>query len=286
MSLNDVIAGASAGSTLGPVGAAVGGLLGLVGGNQRRKEEKKALQQAQATADPFSQYRGQFVDKLMGLYGVQKPFQYANQNELDTLTSRQNLAKPYSQGDLLNIGLGKAGSANERAFRALQNKAVLTPEEEARLAELQKERATQEQQYKSSAQTPEQLLMNIPGYQFALQQGTEAATRRAAATGHGMSGNLLTELQRVGTGTAAQYYNQEADRLAQLSGATGTAGAGAQYAAQVPSTKPYEGAGAFIGALQGLGSLFGSGGGGGGLTAADRSRITPGEAQQASIFGF
>lgn len=47
-----------------------------------------------------------------------------------------------------------------------------------------------------------------PGYQFALQQGTNAINVGDAAQGTLHSGNRLAELERYGTGLAAQYEGQ------------------------------------------------------------------------------
>jgi hypothetical protein len=57
-----------------------------------------------------------------------------------------------------------------------------------------------------------------PGYQFALDQGTQAALRGSSAAGMLNSGNTLTELQKYGTGLANQEYN---NWLSNLSGASG-----------------------------------------------------------------
>jgi hypothetical protein len=56
-----------------------------------------------------------------------------------------------------------------------------------------------------------------PGYQYALQQGTQAVTNSAAANG-GLGGNALKALQSTGQGLANQNFNQY---LSQLSGAFG-----------------------------------------------------------------
>ena len=48
---------------------------------------------------------------------------------------------------------------------------------------------------------------NSPGYQFQLQQGTDAVTNSAAARG-GLGGNALKALQSYGSGLANQSWNQ------------------------------------------------------------------------------
>lgn len=53
-----------------------------------------------------------------------------------------------------------------------------------------------------------------PGYQFALDQGTQAALRGASAAGMLNSGNTLTALTDYGQGRANQEYGSWLDRLA------------------------------------------------------------------------
>lgn len=49
---------------------------------------------------------------------------------------------------------------------------------------------------------------NTPGYQFELQQGTDALTKQAAATGNLMSGTTGTALEQYGQGLASTNYEQ------------------------------------------------------------------------------
>ena len=57
-----------------------------------------------------------------------------------------------------------------------------------------------------------------PGYQFALDQGLQAAERGASAGGMLGSGNLLTALTEYGQGTANKEYGSWLDRLNGVSG--------------------------------------------------------------------
>lgn len=52
-----------------------------------------------------------------------------------------------------------------------------------------------------------------PGYQFAMDQGTQAALRGASAAGMLNSGNTLTALTNFGQGLANQEYGSWLDRL-------------------------------------------------------------------------
>ena len=62
-----------------------------------------------------------------------------------------------------------------------------------------------------------------PGYQAALEGGTQAINRSAAARGMSNSGNVLAELAKYGSGLASQEYGaqvgrqgEEINRLAEL----------------------------------------------------------------------
>ncbi|WJR67234.1 hypothetical protein QTA58_00220 [Neorhizobium sp. CSC1952] len=55
-----------------------------------------------------------------------------------------------------------------------------------------------------------------PGYQFAMDQGTQAALRGASAAGMLNSGNTLTALTQYGQGLANQEYGSWLDRLSGL----------------------------------------------------------------------
>jgi len=70
-----------------------------------------------------------------------------------------------------------------------------------------------------------------PGYKFALQQGTQAMERGAAARGGLLSGGEQKELTRYGTGLADQEYGGYQSRLAELAGMGQQAATGAQQAA-------------------------------------------------------
>lgn len=59
---------------------------------------------------------------------------------------------------------------------------------------------------------------NSPGYQFQLQQGTQAAERSAAARGLLGSGNTLAALNEYGQGLAGTTFNQHLNQLQGLAG--------------------------------------------------------------------
>jgi hypothetical protein len=56
-------------------------------------------------------------------------------------------------------------------------------------------------------------LQNLPGYQFAQQQGTQNTENAAASMGLGLSGNTLQGLSQFNSGLANQNYNQYLNQL-------------------------------------------------------------------------
>jgi len=61
---------------------------------------------------------------------------------------------------------------------------------------------------------------NLPGYQFQMQQGTDAVARQMAASGFLGSGNEATALEQYGQGLASSFYGQQTSLLASLAGLT------------------------------------------------------------------
>lgn len=124
----------------------------------------------------------------------------------------------------------------------------------------------------SSAPDYNKILSNLPGYQFQLQQGTQAAQRNLAAMGLLNSGAAGKALTQYGQGLAQNYAGQYAGGLATLSqlgqaGAAGVASAGINAANQIGGNQIYAGnaqasgiagsANAINAGLQGLVSSYG-----------------------------
>lgn len=100
----------------------------------------------------------------------------------------------------------------------------------------------------SAASTPDynKILSNLPGYQFQLQQGTQAVQRNLAANGLLNSGAAQKALTQYGQGVAQSYAGQYAGGLATLSqlgeaGAAGVASAGINAANQISGNQIYAG---------------------------------------------
>lgn len=58
----------------------------------------------------------------------------------------------------------------------------------------------------------------MPGYQFAVEQGQEALASSGAARGMQLSGNQLQDITEFGQGTAMKFRGQLIDQLAQVAG--------------------------------------------------------------------
>jgi hypothetical protein len=84
------------------------------------------------------------------------------------------------------------------------------------------------QQLEGGTSTPADYsnFMNSPGYQFAINQGTQAIQRAAAANGAAYTPNTLTNVGQYVTGTASQNYNNYMAQLQNTAslGAQGNAG--------------------------------------------------------------
>jgi hypothetical protein len=74
--------------------------------------------------------------------------------------------------------------------------------------------------------------LNMPGYQFAVQQGTQAIQRQAAAMGSAYTPNTAAAVGQYVTGTASQDYNTYISQLMGAAGLGTTANQGLQTANQ------------------------------------------------------
>ncbi len=81
----------------------------------------------------------------------------------------------------------------------------------------------------SSAATQEAALATTPGYNFTRNQGIQAATNEATASGLALSGNTLEALEQFGSGLADQTFQQQVGNLENVVN-TGQAAAAGQAA--------------------------------------------------------
>lgn len=106
---------------------------------------------------------------------------------------------------------------------------------------------------------------NSPGYQFAVQQGTQAINRQAAASGSLYTPNTLNTVGQYVTGAASQNYNNYVQQLLQTAGLGGQANASLSQAnlttgsniSQLDQNSGNAEAGGIAGAAGSVGSLVG-----------------------------
>jgi hypothetical protein len=111
-------------------------------------------------------------------------------------------------------------------------------------------------------QTNPNLVTQLPGYQFGLDQGQQALTRNMASKGFLGSGNILEALQNQAQGYAGQQFDKERDFQARLAGAYNNPATAAQFGYQGAMSES-KGTNQALGSL--ASGLFGKGGQGSGL---------------------
>lgn len=126
--------------------------------------------------------------------------------------------------------------------------------------------------------------LNMPGYQFAVQQGTQAIQRQAASMGSAYTPNTSEAIGQYVTGTAAQDYNTYISQLMGAAGLGTTANQGLQTGAQtvgnnISTLQQNQGqaqASGVSGASNAIGGLFGVNGAGTSLIGAAGRALTGG----------
>jgi hypothetical protein len=117
---------------------------------------------------------------------------------------------------------------------------------------------------------------NMPGYQFAVQQGTQAIQRQAASLGSAYTPNTAQAVGQYVTGTAMSDYNTYISQLMGAAGLGSTANTGIatptyQTGANISTLQQNQGyaqASGVSGASNAIGSLFGANGAGTSLLGA------------------
>src|SRR5580698_4191307 len=191
-------------------------------------------------------------------------------------------------GGVLSTGASVYGSQNAAEANTNANIAAMGTAN-AGLANIQGIYGTQQQLGQGAMQTLGSTLgtngqpanysnfLNMPGYQFAVQQGTQAINRQAAAQGNAYTPNEAQAVGQYVTGTASQDYNTYVSQLEQaaglgqqansaLTGATlQTAGnvEQAQVNTGLAQAQGYNAAGTALGSS--IGNILGSSGNGSGL---------------------
>lgn len=117
---------------------------------------------------------------------------------------------------------------------------------------------------------------NMPGYQFAVQQGTQAIQRQAASMGNAYTPNTAAAVGQYVTGTASQDYNTYIQQLMGAAGLGSTANtqlqsgnqSTANNVSQLQQNQGYAQASGVSGASNAVGGLFGANGAGTSLLGA------------------
>lgn len=124
--------------------------------------------------------------------------------------------------------------------------------------------------------------LNMPGYQFAVQQGTQAIQRQAASMGNAYTPNTAEAVGQYVTGTAAQDYNTYIQQLMGAAGLGSTANQNLQTGnlqtganiSQLQQNVGQAQASGVQGAANAVGGLFGVNGAGTSLVGAAGKALT------------
>lgn len=117
---------------------------------------------------------------------------------------------------------------------------------------------------------------NMPGYQFAVQQGTQAIQRQAASMGNAYTPNTAAAVGQYVTGTASQNYNNYINQLMGAAGLGNQANAGianptyqtGANISQLQQNQGYAQASGVSGGANAVGGIFGPNGVGSSLIGA------------------
>jgi hypothetical protein len=134
----------------------------------------------------------------------------------------------------------------------------------------------------------------MPGYQFAVQQGTQAIQRQAASMGSAYTPNTAAAVGQYVTGTASQDYNTYISQLMGAAGLGTTANQGLQTANQNTANNISQAqvnigqaqAGAYNATGTAVGGLFGNNGAGTGLIGAAGNYLNGGSGGGMGGGGF
>ena len=257
-------AGAIAGAYLGPVGAAAGGALGrFVGGRISGDEHGIESLKGAAKAGAISGLTAGALTALGNLSGAgmgQGPlaslFKYmpsGSRSLASILSSASGGGGAGSRGLLSYLLGGGQGSMMPQAggttgggggFLGTLNKWLplanvasnfITGQQTAEAAEKAAEYADPFRDQRSRYQDELNALMadpsaieREPGYQFELEQGTNAIDRALASQGRYFSGARPLELTKFAQGLASTRFSSAVDRLSKLAGAQFAPGGGTE----------------------------------------------------------
>jgi hypothetical protein len=236
----------------GVMGAAAGATLGGGGGTMQtavpRSAAGGATAAAPATATGGSNYLGAAAGAigagagaLLGVGG-----QGNNGNMADPSSSTDSTLASTITGALPGLLQGGAGvyGAQNAAEKQTQADQQAIGTQQSTLGNINSIWSTQQQTGQGANTALQQSLglngqtadpsnfLNMPGYQFAVGQGTQAIQRQAASMGSAYTPNTSEAIGQYVTGTAAQDYNTYISQLMGAAGLGTTANQGLQTGAQ------------------------------------------------------
>lgn len=243
------------------------GTLGSLGAADAQRDAARRQQQT-ATRNMLAQLglaepaRGvgyQALSDMAGLYGYSVP-DYPTMDSIQARLTplgvkgvKRGLKDGMSVDQLAQMGT--LGQLDRKALRRL-TKMGLTPDDIAKLQGRGQSFTPPKSEVGSTGNTTQQSLLDrittMPGYQFGLQEGTNALTQSAANRGGLFSGDTGKSLFQWGRDYSASKFGEDWNRLAQL------AGHGAQGTAQA-SGAMNAGTNATMGAQQQMGDARASG---------------------------
>lgn len=201
---------------------AIPAIASIIGGKKKQRAERQAAEQTRvaeeaaiARQEPFRQAGISALERYQTLLGIE-PTAPAVQAPVQ---ARSPSTAPLS-GTLTNdeARMIRDAAVAEQGGGELDNYKFQQSVEKASQELLRKKQGggAQQQQAPQVAAPRKQtatdilsIIKNTPGYQFAQQQGEQAAIRAASATGFGGSGNLATELvdrsSQLAQGTFQDY---------------------------------------------------------------------------------
>jgi hypothetical protein len=272
------------------IGGGISALGGILGSNSAADAQEEAARQSAETqrrnmlmqlglAEPSRNLGYQAMGGLASLYGYGMSPYPTQQNLASSLThiKSKDVVKQLRNGatvdQIAQFG-SLGGRLNGKAMKRL-TKAGLTMEQIQQLSAGgraagsspgQPAAAAQQAPQNSQAQMFERF-QQLPGYQFALQQGTKDIGNSFAARGGAASGNALRALNQFNSGLASQTFNTERNALMQMAGmgqvATGqAANAGNNYANAQSNSQMAQGdarASGIMGAANSIGNAVNSG---------------------------
>ena len=272
---SSAVGGALAGSP-----TTVGANPNLVANNGSAPTAGSGVQPTSSSALPY--LGGTLGAGSLGSFGVQGN----SSNMAGTDTSLASTITGALPG-VLQAGIGTAGSlAAANAETNADQNAITT--QQGNLANINSIWSTQQQTGQGANTALQSSLglngqtanpsnfLNMPGYQFAVQQGTQAIQRQAAAMGNAYTPNTAAAVGQYVTGTASQDYNTYISQLMGAAGLGTTANQGLQTGSQQSSNNISQlqqnigqaQAAGYSGVASSAGGLFSPNGAGTGLIGA------------------